>query len=85
MKERKGLRAVAAPFLNKEGMAMMEYKYVPVKFGHSNSSARHRRIIDEHAADGWRYVGWVPLTKTVFGMDIKTADLVFEKPTKDGK
>ena len=39
-----------------------QYQYVRVEFGggafFGNQSAEHRKVIDQYAADGWRYVGW---------------------------
>ena len=43
---------------------MYEYKYVTLDTGggfwFGNRDAGHQHIIDEHAALGWRYVGFIP-------------------------
>ena len=38
----------------------------------------YREIIDARAADGWRYVGYIPTRESIRGY-IKTLDLIFEK------
>ena len=42
----------------------------------------HREIILEKAAQGWRYVGYVPTAQHASGQ-IDTIDLVFERERKD--
>ena len=43
---------------------MYEYDYVTIYTGGgfwmNNSSCEHREIINRKAADGWRFVGYVP-------------------------
>ncbi len=62
---------------------MYEYKYVTLDTGggfwFGNRDAGHQHIIDEHAALGWRYVGFIPLTFTGHG-GISSMDLIFERP-----
>lgn len=58
------------------------YKYVPLHTGGGfwidNSSQEHRAIIDQHAKEGWRFVGFVPTLFSSYG-GIKEMDLVFER------
>lgn len=58
---------------------MKKYAYVSV---HINKfiGARleeHRGIIDEYAAKGWKYVGYLPTNISDYGK-IKDMDLIFE-------
>ncbi|WP_165047257.1 MULTISPECIES: DUF4177 domain-containing protein [unclassified Adlercreutzia] len=61
---------------------MKRYEYVPVEFSNSKlttaRSEEHRRIIDERAADGFAFAGWVPTLMGPSGK-ILSVDLVFEK------
>ena len=41
-------------------------------------SREHRELIDQHAAEGWRYVGFFPTAFTGHG-GISIVDLVFER------
>ena len=41
-------------------------------------TVRHREIIRQRAADGWRYVGFLPKCQRGSGF-IETIDLVFER------
>ena len=59
---------------------MYEYKYVNV-IGEGLSATKfreHRDIIDRHASQGWRYVGFVPSHIAANGQ-IAQIDLVFER------
>lgn len=62
---------------------MYEYCYETIYTGGgfwlNNSDCGHREIIDRKAADGWRFVGYVPAAFTGNG-GIKSLDLVFERP-----
>ena len=59
--------------------AVYEYKYVPVEregwifAGFQN----YREVIDREAAQGWRFVGWMPLDVTNGVMT--RIDLIFER------
>lgn len=59
------------------------YEYVSLRTGGGfwadNADYEHRKIIDEYAAKGWRYVGFVP-ARFYGGGGMKEIDLVFEKP-----
>ena len=59
---------------------MKQYEYVNVHINKfvGAKSTEHRQIIDEYAANGWRYVGFVPTNITDYGK-IKDMDLVFER------
>ena len=59
---------------------MKQYEYVSVKIGKfiGAKSEEHRQIIDEYAAKGYRYVGYIPTNISDYGK-IKDMDLVFEK------
>lgn len=60
---------------------MKKYEYVNVKLTAkfiSSKSEEHRKIIDEYAAKGYRYVGYIPTKLEGYGM-LSEMDLVFEK------
>ncbi len=61
---------------------MYEYKYVTLHTGGGfwidNASCQHRDMIDEYAAKGWRYVGYIPTCFTGNG-GAKEIDLIFER------
>lgn len=40
--------------------------------------SEHRPVIDEYAAKGWRFAGWLPAKSTDHGK-ITKVDLIFEK------
>ena len=65
---------------------MYEYQYIELYTGGgfwlNNSEGTHREIIDREARDGWRYVGYVPLSFTGNG-GIKSMDLIFEREIKE--
>lgn len=58
---------------------MKKYEYVSVHIGKfvGAKSEEHRKIIDEYAAKGYRYVGYIPTNINDYGK-IKDMDLVFE-------
>lgn len=60
---------------------MYKYEYVTIHTGGGfwidNSAAEHRDIIDDYAARGWRFVGYVPTCFTSNG-GLKEMDLIFE-------
>ena len=59
---------------------MYQYKYVPLDTGGGFFSRawEHRELIDQYAAEGWRYVGFFPTAFTGHG-GISIVDLVFER------
>ena len=66
---------------------MYKYEYVTVsaemegylaKFNNVLSLADYRKIIDEKAAEGWRYVGYMPTRERMKGY-LRELDLIFEK------
>lgn len=59
---------------------MYQYKYVTLDTGGGlyAESLTHRQIIDKYAADGWRYVGIIPVSYTARGA-ICDVDLIFER------
>lgn len=59
---------------------MKKYEYVNVHIGKfcGAKSEEHRGIIDEYAAKGYRYVGYIPTNISDYGK-IKDMDLVFER------
>ena len=63
---------------------MYEYQYIEIDggFWFNNAEGSHRDVIDHEARDGWRYVGYVPLTFTGNG-GIKSMDLIFERESKE--
>ncbi|PWM26270.1 MAG: DUF4177 domain-containing protein [Oscillospiraceae bacterium] len=58
---------------------MKHYEYVAVHIGRfiGAKSESHREIIDEYAAKGYRYVGFIPTNMNDYGK-IKDINLVFE-------
>ena len=62
---------------------MYEYQYVTLYVGGgfwlNNAECEHRTIIDEQAANGWRYVGYIPTRFSGEGGN-KEIDLIFERP-----
>ena len=58
---------------------MKNYVYVNVHIGTfwSAKSEEHRDIIDEYAAKGYRYAGYIPTNINDYGK-IKDMDLIFE-------
>ena len=65
---------------------MYEYLYVPMKIGDNlsfdNQNAAHRGVISRQAEDGWRYVGYVPTTFSVYGR-LTGIDLIFERELEE--
>ena len=57
---------------------MKQYQYVTVAESDIKSAKRHRSVIDNHAAAGWRYVGLIPTEHSNDGRVTKM-DLVFER------
>ena len=59
---------------------MKKYEYVTEYIGKffGAKSEEHRKIIDEYAAKGYRYVGYIPTVLDDFGK-IKDIDLIFEQ------
>ena len=58
---------------------MKKYEYVSVHIGKfvGARSEEHRAIIDQYAAKGYRYVGYILTNLSDYGK-IKDMDLVFE-------
>ena len=59
----------------------MRYEYVRVKLDKNNYAMNaemesHRKVIDEKAAEGARYVGWFPATQGPSGKTVEF-DLIF--------
>ena len=60
----------------------MHYEYVRVEMDKNSPRASaymesHRKIIDQKAAEGARYVGWFPVRQTSSGKTLEF-DLIFE-------
>lgn len=62
-----------------EGLIMKKYEYVNIHIGKfcGAKSEEHRKIIDQYAAKGYRYVGFIPTNISDYGK-IKDMDLIFE-------
>lgn len=60
-------------------MNMRKYEYVSLKIGGfwTTGSEEHRKIIDDYAARGYRYVGFMPTSIEGYGR-ITKVDLIFE-------
>ena len=58
---------------------MKQYEYVNIKMGKlfSSKTEEHRKVIDEYAARGYRFVGFVPTYIDTDGK-INRIDLIFE-------
>lgn len=58
---------------------MKKYEYVNININSfvGAGSEEHRQIIDEYAAKGYRYVGYIPTNISDYGK-IKKIDLIFE-------
>lgn len=58
---------------------MKKYKYVNIHVGKffGAGSEEHRRVIDEYAEKGYRYVGYLPTKLTDYGKIVEM-DLIFE-------
>ena len=71
---------------------MYEYEFVPLETeyatgwglvdGFHTGTKGHREIIQAWAAQGWRYVGYLPTDQGGQGR-IKTIDLIFEREKED--
>ena len=65
---------------------MYEYQYIVLDTGGgifmNNCEGKHREIIEEEAARGWRYVGYVPMEFSGRG-GISSIDLIFEREKKE--
>lgn len=61
---------------------MKRYEYVTIQgetfFG--TKLEGHRKIIDEYAANGYKYIGYIPTIMR--GGNIEEMDLIFEKDTE---
>lgn len=59
---------------------MKKYEYVSLKMGGfwRSGNEEHRAVIDRYAANGWRYVGFVPTEIEGYGR-ITRIDLIFER------
>ena len=60
---------------------MYQYEYVSYRTGGGfwfGNDGSHREVINEYAAKGWRYVGYVPLSFTSHG-GTEEVDLIFER------
>lgn len=58
---------------------MKRYEYVNIHIGKfiGAKSEEHRAIINQYAANGYRYVGYLPTNISDYGK-IKDLDLIFE-------
>ena len=62
---------------------MYEYKYVTIKAkGIPLEFKERREVIDSHAAEGWRYAGWMPVGHNTGYGGITQIDLIFEREVK---
>lgn len=65
---------------------MKKYEYVQIHIGRmdGSKSGEIRRAIDEYAAKGYRYAGFVPARMSDRGR-ITDMELVFEKDAEPGR
>ena len=54
---------------------MYQYKYIPVDTGGGflSDTREHRELIDAYAAEGWRYIGFFPVSFTGHGVALQTS------------
>ncbi len=67
---------------------MKQYQYVTIEFENNKLTTAkntvHRGVIDKYAAEGFRYVGYVPCVIGPSGK-ILSMDLIFEKDALGGE
>lgn len=65
--------------LTDRGIIMKKYEYVSINIDGflGAGSQEHRQIIDEYAAKGYKYVGYIPTDITPHGKIVEM-DLIFE-------
>ena len=63
---------------------MKRYEYVNVIYEgvYAAKLREHREIIDRRAAEGWRYVGYIPVHQHAHGQ-FASIDLIFEKDAEE--
>ena len=62
-------------------MKKYEYEFVSVSMPgplNPNPLGEHREVISQYAEKGWRYNGYIPISKTNQGNTLQI-DLIFEK------
>ena len=59
---------------------MKKYEYVHLHV--SRRMDEHKKVIDEYARKGWRYVGFLPARTSLYGR-LWEVDLVFEADDGD--
>ena len=64
---------------------MKEYTFVTHYFtgGLETRSEGHRELIQQKAAEGWRYAGFLPVEQRATG-HIEAVELIFERPIPRG-
>ena len=65
---------------------MKKYEYVSVVYEgvYASQVNEHRQIIDKRAAEGWRYVGYIPTREAYHGQTC-SIDLIFEKDADEAE
>ena len=63
-------------------MKKYEYEEVVMRGFFGSHTTEHHNIINRRAAEGWRYVGFVPLEVTQNGV-LQAFDLIFEKDVEE--
>lgn len=65
---------------------MKKYEYINISINNliGAKSEEHRKIIDEYAKKGYRYVGFVPTNISEYGK-IKNIDLIFESDSENAE
>ncbi|WP_040214561.1 DUF4177 domain-containing protein [Clostridium polynesiense] len=61
---------------------MYEYKYVNCSMGGIFTGDNHQKLIDEHAAEGWRLIQILPLYYTLEGRG-KDFEIIFERKIEE--
>ena len=59
-------------------MKKYEYEEVVMRGVFGSRTAAHQTVINRRAAEGWRYVGYIPLEENSHGVT-QAIDLIFEK------
>lgn len=64
-----------------QDMKKYEYKFVSVSMPgvfNPNPLNEHHNVINKHAEEGWRYNGYIPISKTSQGNTLQI-ELIFER------
>lgn len=63
-------------------MKRYEYEEVVMNGLFGSHTVAHQNVINRRAAEGWRYVGYIPLEENGHGVT-QAIDLIFEKDVEE--